>query len=80
MASTNKYDRQIRLWGSNGQKLLSESRILLLGASGIGSEALKNLILPGIKEFTIVDERNVSRRDLGQNFFVSADDLGKPLA
>ena len=59
---------------------MSESRILLLGASGIGSETLKNLILPGIKEFTIVDEKNVTRRDLGQNFFVSAADLGKPHA
>jgi NEDD8-activating enzyme E1 regulatory subunit len=45
--------------------LLSESRILLLGASGIGSETLKNLILPGIKEFTIVDDRDITRRDLG---------------
>ena len=32
MASTNKYDRQLRLWGRNGQRALVESRVLLLGA------------------------------------------------
>jgi hypothetical protein len=46
MASTNKYDRQLRLWGRNGQKALVESKLLLLGASCTGSETLKNLVLP----------------------------------
>ena len=65
MASNNKYDRQIRLWGANGQKILSNSSILVLGASSAASETLKNLILPGIKHFTIVDEGKVTERDLG---------------
>ena len=36
VASTNKYDRQLRLWGRNGQKALVESKLLLLGASCTG--------------------------------------------
>ena len=55
MASNNKYDRQLRLWGQHGQNILSDSRILLIGASASGAETLKNLILPRIKEFTIFD-------------------------
>ena len=54
MASTEKYDRQLRLCGRNGQKSLVESRILLLGASCTGSETLKNLVLPGCGCITIV--------------------------
>ena len=65
MASDDKYDRQLRLWGNHGQKLLSQSRILLLGASGSGSETLKNLILPQIGHFLIVDAHPVTDRDLG---------------
>lgn len=80
MASTNKYDRQVRLWGPHGQKLLSESRILLLGASAVGSETLKNLILPQICSFTVVDDVLVTERDRGQNFFFEKDDVGKPAA
>lgn len=44
----NKYDRQIRLWGQNGQRRLGEAKVALLGASGAGIEALKNLVLPGV--------------------------------
>ena len=32
----NKYDRQIRLWGAQGQKRLSEARVALVGCSGAG--------------------------------------------
>ena len=80
MATSDKYDRQIRLWGAHGQHLLSSSRILLLGATAAGSEVLKNLILPGIKEFTIVDDSIVEQRDLGNNFFLTQDRLGESKA
>ena len=44
----DKYDRQIRLWGVKGQRRLGESKVALVGCSGAGIEALKNLVLPGI--------------------------------
>ena len=48
MATSDKYDRQLRLWGSNGQRSLSRAKILLFNANATGTETLKNLILPGI--------------------------------
>ncbi len=78
MASDNKYDRQLRLWGRNGQRALVESRILLLGASCTGSETLKNLVLPGCGSITIVDDAVVSAADVASNFFVRRSDLGRP--
>jgi len=60
MATTNKYDRQLRLWGPEGQKALSESCIVLFHASSTGTESLKNLVLPGIGSFHIVDEDDVT--------------------
>jgi len=56
MATNDKYDRQLRLWGANGQRALSNSRILLIGTSAAGTETLKNLVLPGVGEFVILDE------------------------
>lgn len=47
MATDNKYDRQLRLWGSGGQKALMEANILLVNAGATGTETLKNLVLPG---------------------------------
>jgi len=32
----------------------------LLGCDPVGVETLKNLVLPGIGKFTIVDEKNVT--------------------
>lgn len=57
-----------------------QSNILCLGAGSSMTEALKNLILPGCGHFTIVDPRMVTERDLGNNFFVTVQDIGKPLA
>lgn len=75
-----KYDRSTRLWGADGQKLLAEAHILLLGASSTGCEILKNIILPGVGRFTIVDDAAVTKQDLGRNFFVRPDSIGKNIA
>jgi amyloid beta precursor protein binding protein 1 len=80
MASDDKYDRQVRLWGSHGQKLLASAHIIMLGTSSAGTETLKNLVLPGIGCFTIVDDVLVQERDFGNDFFVTRDDLGKSKA
>lgn len=72
-----RYDRQLRLWGDHGQSLLESSHVCLVNATATGTEILKNLILPGIGAFTIVDGHIVSVSDLGVNFFVSSDYVGK---
>ncbi len=80
MATDDKYDRQIRLWGGHGQKLLGTSNVLLLGANPSGTESLKNLILPAVGRFTIVDGEKVNERDCGNNFFVTKDSIGQSRA
>eukprot|EP01029_Cantina_marsupialis_P026533 TRINITY_DN71610_c0_g1_i5.p1 TRINITY_DN71610_c0_g1~~TRINITY_DN71610_c0_g1_i5.p1 ORF type:complete len:431 (+),score=78.62 TRINITY_DN71610_c0_g1_i5:2054-3346(+) len=78
MATDNKYDRQLRLWGADGQKLLSEAKIAVIGSSAVASESLKNLVLPGCGSFTIFDAATVHVSDCECNFFVSRSTLGKP--
>ena len=73
--TTTKYDRQLRLWGSSGQQALIGSKLLLLGCECSGVEAIKNLALSGIGEIYIVDNENVSLKDLDSNFFVAEEDL-----
>ena len=77
MATDDKYDRQLRLWGAHGQRLLSSSHVCLLSATGAGTETLKNLILPAVGRFTIVDSDVVSLRDCGNNFFVTMPSIGQ---
>lgn len=73
-----KYDRQLRLWAASGQAALEESHILLInsGPGVVGVETLKNLVLPGIGQFTILDSAIVTEADLGVNFFLEEEHLG----
>ena len=80
MATNDKYDRQLRLWGANGQRALMEAHVLLVQADSVGTETLKNLVLPGIGAFTILDDFIVDNHDLGCNFFVEEQSLGRPRA
>lgn len=78
-AKEKKYDRQLRLWGASGQEALEETHILLINSgSGVtGIEALKNLVLPGIGHFSILDPSLVTDADLGVNFFLEHESVGK---
>ncbi|KAL6451251.1 NAE1 NEDD8-activating enzyme E1 regulatory subunit [Candida maltosa Xu316] len=75
-----KYDRQLRLWASTGQSNLEKSHICLINATSTGSEVLKNLILPGIGNFTIIDDAKVNINNLSSNFFLKKQDLNNDLA
>ncbi|KAK5640458.1 hypothetical protein RI129_011269 [Pyrocoelia pectoralis] len=71
-----KYDRQLRLWGDHGQKLLESSKVCLINATALGTEILKSLVLPGIGAFTIVDGEKVTEEDVGSNFFLDEFHIG----
>lgn len=77
-----KYDRQLRLWAASGQAALEDAHVLLVnaGAGVVGIEALKNLVLPGIGAFTVLDQATVAEADLGVNFFLEQESLGKSRA
>ncbi|KAI6185510.1 NEDD8-activating enzyme E1 regulatory subunit [Aphelenchoides besseyi] len=74
---TDRYDRQVRLWGDHGQHSISQAKIAVIGSSALSTEILKSLILAGIGSYEIFDHRIIQESDLGNNFFVTKDDLGK---
>ena len=74
--TTARYDRQIRLWGEEGQTSIQETSVCVLGSSSVSTETLKNLVLAGIKSFHVVDDAVITESDLGKNFFVTESELG----
>ncbi|KAK1225147.1 MCM DNA helicase complex subunit [Marasmius sp. AFHP31] len=65
---TRRYDRQLRLWAASSQSELENSRILVIFGSATSTSILKNLALPGIGHFTILDHTKVTPEDAGNNF------------
>ncbi|KIR52891.1 amyloid beta protein binding protein 1 [Cryptococcus gattii Ru294] len=79
-AKARRYDRQLRLWASAGQRSLEQARVLLVGCDAAGSQSLKNLVLPGISQFTILSSKTTTAQDVATNFFLHPDSIGSNIA
>lgn len=71
------YDRQIRLWGVQAQEKIRTANILLVSIKALANEIAKNLVLAGIGSITLADHEVVTEDDLGAQFLISEEDLGK---
>ena len=74
-----RYSRHIILkgLGSKGQKKLLQSRILIVGAGGLGSPAAMYLASAGVGTIGIVDADRVDLSNLQRQIIHSTDDIGK---
>ncbi|VVC25479.1 Hypothetical protein CINCED_3A023511 [Cinara cedri] len=60
------------------QNVVKTSKILLVGAGGIGCEVLKNLVLMGFGELEVIDLDTIEISNLNRQFLFSKDSVGKP--
>ena len=74
-----KYDRQIKLpnFGIEGQKRLKSSKILVIGAGGLGSAVLYYLTCAGVGNIGIVDPDKVDLTNLNRQILHFESDLEK---
>ncbi|RMZ82412.1 hypothetical protein DV737_g2111, partial [Chaetothyriales sp. CBS 132003] len=57
---------------------MGASNVLVVGLNGLGVEIAKNIALAGVKSLTLHDPNPVHIADLSSQFFLHADDVGKP--
>jgi len=78
----DRYQRQMILpgFGEEGQKKLSEAKVLVIGAGGLGCPALQYLAAAGIGTIGIVDGDIVSLNNLHRQVLYNSDDVGFPKA
>ena len=74
----DQYSRQIGAYGLETMGRLISLDVLIVGMRGVGIECAKNLCLAGPRSVTVCDPNKVYMRDLGSNFFLSKEDVGKP--
>jgi adenylyltransferase/sulfurtransferase len=71
-----RYERQQGLLGVDGQRKLAASRVLVLGAGGLGSPLLYYLAAAGVGSLTVVDDDVVSLSNLNRQILYTEADLG----
>ncbi|MBN1117394.1 MAG: HesA/MoeB/ThiF family protein [Bacteroidales bacterium] len=77
-----RYEQQTKLEGigERGQELIKLSRILVIGAGGKGTSALKNLITAGVGFIGVSDDTLVQEDTLGRQSLYGDNDIGKQKA
>ena len=73
LTSESPYDRQERITWWNQKKLLA-SNVLVVGAGALGNEIVKNLVLVGVGNITIVDMDIIEHTNLARCVFFRRDD------
>lgn len=73
------YERNLLVegFGEEQQELLLRSRVLVVGAGGLGSPVLQYLAAVGVGRITVVDDDVVSLSNLQRQVLYGVDDLGK---
>ncbi|KAL0574314.1 E1 ubiquitin-activating protein [Marasmius crinis-equi] len=74
------YSRQLYVLGHEAMKRMAASNVLIVGVQGLGVEIAKDIVLAGVKSVTVFDPEPVTIQDLSSQFFLRAEDVGKPRA
>lgn len=72
-----RYDRQIRLFGIEGQERLKKSKVLIVGVGGLGSPAALYLAAAGVGEVILVDSEKVELSNLNRQILYWTRDVGR---
>ena len=73
------YNRQFRLEGWS-QKLIKNSRVLIIGVGGLGCEIAKNLAMLGVGHLDLVDLDIIEHSNLNRQILFAGAKMGEPKA
>jgi molybdopterin/thiamine biosynthesis adenylyltransferase/rhodanese-related sulfurtransferase len=78
-AELSRYSRQLTLpqIGMDGQRRLKASRVLVLGAGGLGSPILTSLVAAGVGTVGVVDSDTVEPSNLQRQTLFGTGDVGR---
>lgn len=71
------YSRQLYVMGRDAQRKLGAAHVLICGMNGLGAEIAKNIILAGPNQVTLFDPVKTEVRDLGSQFYLTSEHVGK---
>jgi molybdopterin/thiamine biosynthesis adenylyltransferase len=72
------FDRQVRAFGPEGQQLLRNLRVGVVGCGGTGSAVLEQLARLGVGALTFIDYDTVTDTNITRIYGSTLDDVGRP--
>ncbi|CAN7724771.1 ThiF family adenylyltransferase [Variovorax sp. LjRoot290] len=72
----SQYDRQVRAFGIDGQRVLQSLRVAIVGLGGTGSLVAQQLAHLGVRDFLLVDPDVVEPTNLNRVVGATQDDVG----
>jgi len=78
VSADDRYDRQVRFFGAEGQKKITASRVGIVGLGGLGSHVAQQLAYLGVLDFVLVDHDVATKSNLNRLIGATPDDVSAP--
>jgi len=73
-----RFDRQVRAFGAEGQRALQRLRVAIVGLGGTGSIAAQQLVHLGVRDLLLIDPDVVEETNLNRVVNAQPADVGRP--
>lgn len=77
MTEEARYNRQILWFGADGQSMIENVKVTIVGIGGTGLHVVQQLAYLGIQDFTLIDSDKVSETNLNRLVSVNNEDVEK---
>ncbi len=78
VASPTRYDRNVRAFGSDIQAALGDLKVGVAGGGGTGSAVIEQLARLGVRDFIVIDPKNLTETNVTRVYGSSATQVGTP--
>ena len=78
--ASSRYDRQVRAFGEEGQSLIQQLRVAIVGVGGIGSLVAEQLVRAGIQDLLLMDDDRIEESNISRLFGATSRDEGQSKA